>query len=219
MAVRVQPNEGVVLDPSGLSTGEMEERQVKVTIVVGNPKAGSRTLQVAEALAERLLAPGRYDLQVIDLAEHTAEIFAWPSEEMATLNARVAESDLVLVASPTYKATYTGLLKAFLDRYPANGLRGVVAVPVMTGADLGHSMGPTVNLAPLLTELGASVPVKGFYFVTGDMDKLDELVGAAAEEYAAVFEVLGLFGASVRVSRSTETLEAVEAVEAAEVTA
>jgi FMN reductase len=177
----------------------MEEYPVlSVTIVVGNPKAGSRTRQVAEALAEKLLAPGRYDLQVIDLAEHTAEIFAWPSDGMAALNGRVAASDLVLVASPTYKATYTGLLKAFLDRYPANGLRGVVAIPVMTGADLGHSMGPDVNLAPLLAELGAIVPGRGFYFVTGDMDKLDDVVGAAAADYAATLAVLGALADTVR---------------------
>ena len=69
---------------------------------------------------------------------------------MAALNASVAESDLVVFASPTYKATYTGLLKAFLDRYPANGLAGVTAIPVHTGADYSHAMGPTYNLAPLL---------------------------------------------------------------------
>lgn len=158
---------------------------LKATIVVGNPKARSRTLKVAETLVEKLLVEGSYDLEVIDLADHTAEIFAWPSEEMAALNARVAESDLAVFASPTYKATYTGLLKAFLDRYPANGLSGVTAIPVLTGADLTHSMGPTVNLAPLLVELGATVPGRGFYFVAGQMDRLDEIVEAAAQEYIA----------------------------------
>jgi FMN reductase len=104
---------------------------------------------------------------------------------MSALNARVASSDLAVFASPTYKATYTGLLKAFLDRYPANGLAGVTAIPVHTGGDLTHAMGPTVNLAPLLVELGAVVPGRGFYFVAGQMDHLDDLVEAAAAEYAA----------------------------------
>ncbi|MCS5717840.1 NAD(P)H-dependent oxidoreductase [Herbiconiux sp. CPCC 205763] len=158
---------------------------LSVTVVVGNPKPESRTRTVAETLVQKLLQPGSYELQVIDLADHTAEIFAWPSEPMAALNARVAASDLVVFASPTYKATYTGLLKAFLDRYPANGLAGVTAIPVLTGADLTHSMGPTVNLAPLLVELGAIVPGRGFYFVAGQMDQLDEIVGAAAAQYAA----------------------------------
>ncbi len=158
---------------------------LKVTIVVGNPKPQSRTLKVAETLVEHLLAPGSYELQVIDLAEHADEIFAWPSEKMSALNARVAESDLAVFASPTYKATYTGLLKAFLDRYPANGLEGLVAIPVLTGANLMHSMGPTVNLVPLLIELGATIPGGGFYFVAAEMDRLDEVVREAASTYAA----------------------------------
>jgi FMN reductase len=159
--------------------------RLKATIVVGNPKPMSRTLTVAKTLVEKLLDPGHYVLEIIDLADHAAEIFAWPSDEMAALNARVAESDLVVFASPTYKASYTGLLKAFLDRYPTNGLSGVTAIPVHTGGDLTHAMSPTVNLAPLLVELGAVVPGRGFYFVSNQMDRLEEIAGQAAAEYAA----------------------------------
>ncbi|TFU32118.1 NADPH-dependent oxidoreductase [Microbacterium paludicola] len=164
---------------------------MKVTVVVGNPKPQSRTRKVAELLVEKLLAPG-YELEVIDLADHTDEIFAWPSEKLAALNASVAESDLVLFASPTYKATYTGLLKAFLDRYPANGLAGVTAIPVHTGADFTHAMGPTVTLAPLLAELGAIVPGRGFYLALSQMEQLDEVVEQAAREYATNFARLAL---------------------------
>jgi FMN reductase len=156
---------------------------VKAAVVVGNPKPQSRTLKVATTLVEHVLDPGTYELTVIDLADYERDIFAWPSEKMATLNAEVAESDLVVFASPTYKATYTGLLKAFLDRYPANGLAGVVAIPVLTIADGTHSMAPTHNFAPLLAELGAIVPGRGFAFVSSQMDKLDELVSVAASEY------------------------------------
>jgi FMN reductase len=179
---------------------------LKVTVVVGNPKPKSRTRRVAECLVEKLLAPGSYELEVIDLADHSAELFEWPSESMARLNAVVAESDLIVVATPTYKATYTGLLKAFLDRYPHNGLRGVTAIPVMTGADLSHSMGPSVNLAPLLTELGATVPTRGFYFVASQMDHLDEIVQTAADEYAAIFGILQSFTTRALEARSSAQL-------------
>ncbi|UKA60484.1 NADPH-dependent FMN reductase [Arthrobacter sp. FW306-2-2C-D06B] len=170
---------------------------LKVSIIVGNPKPKSRTLKVAETLVEKLLEAGSYEVDVIDLADHTDEIFSWPSEKMASLNASVASSDLAVFASPTYKATYTGLLKAFLDRYPANGLAGVTAIPVLTGADLTHSMGPTVNLAPLLVELGASIPGRGFYFVASQMDHLEELVETAANEYATNLRQLSIVAAGL----------------------
>lgn len=156
---------------------------MKVTVVVGNPKPRSRTRQVAEALTNKLVRPS-WDVRVIDLVDHAHEIFDWPSDSMAELNARVADSDLAVFASPTYKATFTGILKAFLDRYPAAGLTGVTAIPVLTGADATHSMGVDVHLAPLLVELGALVPGRGWYFITSSMDQLDKLANEAAIRYA-----------------------------------
>jgi FMN reductase len=153
---------------------------MRVTVVAGNPKPASRTLQVGVALAESLCGTTA-DLQVIDLAEHVDELFAWPSETMQTLNRRVAESDLVVLATPTYKASYTGLLKAFLDRYPANGLENVAAIPLFTGADLQHSMAPNVTLVPLLLELGAIVPGRGVYFVMSQHDRMPTIVEAEAQ--------------------------------------
>lgn len=157
---------------------------LKISIVVGNPKPKSRTLKVAETLAEKLFGPAARAAEVIDLADYRSEILNWPSEKMDALNAAVAASDFVIFASPTYKATYTGLLKVFLDRYQANGLAGVTAIPLLTGADQMHAMGPTVNLAPLLVELGAVVPGRGLYFVIGQMDRLDEVLQTAADQYA-----------------------------------
>jgi FMN reductase len=163
---------------------------LKVVVLAGNPKPKSRTLQVAVTLAEKLLGDSVYDLTVVDLAMHSAHIFEWPSETMAALNGKVADADLLVVASPTYKATYTGLLKGFLDRYSANGLRGVTAIPVMTGADRTHAMGPDVNLRPLLVELGASVPTRSLYFVTGQMDQMEQIVADWVAENAAALRLL-----------------------------
>lgn len=173
---------------------------LNVSVVVGNPKPESRTRRVAELLVEKLLAPGVYEIKVIDLAYHIAEIFTWPSDEMSFLSNHVANSDMVVFASPTYKATYTGMLKAFLDRYPANGLAGVIAIPVLTGADETHSMGVNVSLSPLLIELGAIVPGSGLYFITSQMDRIDELVESAARGYAGRLRRLARVAAAAGLS-------------------
>lgn len=159
----------------------------KVTIVVGNPKPASRTGKLAQRLVARLFEGVALDLQVIDLAEHVDQLFVWPSGTMAALNARVAESDLAVFASPTYKASYTGLLKAFLDRYPMNGLAHVPALALMTGGGQAHSLGPNVTLIPLLHELGAVVPCRGLYFNTERMDAADEILDAFAREVLLAF--------------------------------
>ncbi|HSU01224.1 MAG TPA: NAD(P)H-dependent oxidoreductase [Nocardioides sp.] len=136
----------------------------RVAVVVGNPKARSRTYESALTLAERL---GGADL-VVDLADHAGELFDWTSTTVDHLVEEVAGSLVVIVASPTYKATYTGLLKAFLDRFPHRGLGGVTAIPLMLGASHAHALAPEHGLRPVLVELGASVPTRGLYVLDAE---------------------------------------------------
>jgi FMN reductase len=151
---------------------------MRIAVVTGNPKPASRTHNVALAVAAAVGSPAVgppavvIDLAehaagppevVVDLAEHAADLFDWSSAELTRLTAEVAAADVAIFASPTYKAAYTGMLKAFLDRYGSNGLAGVVAVPVMTGGWAGHSLAVEVHLRPVLVELGATVPSRGLY--------------------------------------------------------
>jgi FMN reductase len=139
----------------------------KVAVVVGNPKPQSRTLQagryVATALTDR-----EPDL-VADLAQLGSRLLDWQDPMVVELVAEVGAADLVVVASPTYKGTYTGLLKLFLDRFATDGLGGV-AVPLMLGAGLGHALAPELSLRPVLTEIGGIVPAKGLYVVDASYD-------------------------------------------------
>lgn len=159
---------------------------MELSVVVGNPKPSSRTRTVAEAVAERVAnATGGTVARTVDLADHADHLFAWPHEELAALNEAVAASDVVVVASPTYKGAYTGLLKAFLDRYPNDGLAGVTAIPVMTGGNELHGMAVDTALRPLLVELGASVPTRGLFFYMERMGELDAVVDEWAEKNLA----------------------------------
>jgi FMN reductase len=150
----------------------------RIAVVVGNPKPSSRTLgaavAVAGTLAEATGAPP--DHLVIDLAEHAASLFDWAAPELSRLTAEVAAADLAVFASPTYKASYTGMLKAFLDRYGSNGLASLVAVPLMTGGWPGHLLAVEVHLRPVLVELGAVVPARGLYITEPEFGDLDAAV-------------------------------------------
>ena len=162
---------------------------MRTAVVVGNPKAGSRTLRVAQAvadaLAERLadssVAGDGSDRLVVDLATIAPELFDPDSAKVKQLLEAVAGSDLIVVASPTFKATYTGLLKSFFDRYGSNALGAAVAVPLMTGAAPIHALAPEVHLRPLLVELGASTPTRGLYVTESQFDDLDTVIGAWAD--------------------------------------
>ncbi len=159
---------------------------MRTAVVVGNPKPASRTLGVARAAAAGLARAGVATGEVleVDLAESRLEMFDPTSERLGELSGEVAACRLAIFASPTYKAAYTGLLKAFLDRYGNNGLAGVVAVPVMTGAAPIHALAVEVHLRPVLVELGATVPCRGLYVTEGELGRLDEIVAAWALDAA-----------------------------------
>ncbi|MDX6277789.1 MAG: reductase [Nocardioidaceae bacterium] len=136
---------------------------MNVSIVVGNPKARSRTWDAAHRIAEGL---GAEDVTPIDLVDLGPGLLDWGDETVAGAVKAVRASDLAIIASPTFKATYSGLLKVFLDRFDTGtGLEGVVAVPLMLGAGPGHQLAAEVHLKPLLVELGAAVPAPALYLL------------------------------------------------------
>lgn len=170
----------------------MIDVSARIIVVVGNPKSKSRTMQVAEAVAERVArASNAHIAAQIDLCDYASELFSWPNEELAGLSSSVADADIVIVASPTYKASYTGMLKAFLDRYPNNGLLGTTAVPVMTASDPVHGLAVESTLRPLLVELGASVPTRGLFFLIHQIAMLDQVVDEWADVNLTNSAILG----------------------------
>ena len=154
-----------------------------IAVITGNPKPSSRTHSVAVAVSDLLAKETgeSADRVVIDLANYAPRLFDWADPELTRLSAEVAAADIAIFASPTYKATYTGLLKAFLDRYPNNGLAGVTAVPVMTGGWPGHLLAVEVHLRPVLIELGATVPARGLYVTEPELANLDTAVAKWSE--------------------------------------
>ncbi len=148
-----------------------------IEILVGNPQPASRTRLVAEEVAAQLAAhSGASIAPTIELADVAASLFTFPEPTIDALGERVAAADLLVVATPTYKASYTGLLKAFLDRFDSGGLRGVVAVPIFTIGSPAHALAVHFTLRPLLVELGASVPTTGIAFPTARIDERSTIV-------------------------------------------
>jgi FMN reductase len=150
-----------------------------VTVVVGNPKPRSRTYQAAHLVAERLTGQSA-DLS-IDLTDIGAALLDWSDTGVADLVTAVQASSLVVVASPTYKASYTGLLKLFLDRFAGGSLAGVTAVPVMLGGHWKHGLAADLLLKPVLVELGATCPTAGLFLLDSEWD-----AGPALESWLEV---------------------------------
>lgn len=162
-----------------------------IAVLVGNPHPASRTSAVAEEVAAQIAAlVGAEVSPTIELAAYADRIFVFPDAELDELVAEVSTADVLVVASPTYKAAYTGLLKAFLDRVETGGLDGVVAVPILTIGSPAHTLAVEHTLRPLLVELGATVPSRGLAFPAADADDRERVVAAWLAPHRPQLEAL-----------------------------
>jgi FMN reductase len=161
-----------------------DSRALRVVVVSGNPRAGSRTVGaarvVADAIAIELGAHQAHapSVHVIELADVAPELFAADHPNADAALAELAAADVAVIATPVYKASYTGLLKSFLDLYRAGDLASVVAVPVVVSGNPAHALAGEVHLRPLLVELGAVVPTRTLALTEAQLPDVDRAVGA-----------------------------------------
>lgn len=130
---------------------------MNVVLLSGSPSSPSRSALLLAHLCQRL--------QGIDIRCHTLALRELPAQALVHADTRdpvlqaalhaVHEADLVVVATPIYKASYSGLLKAFLDLLPQDGLRGKAVLPLATGGTLAHLLAIDYALKPVLHALGA----------------------------------------------------------------
>ena len=157
--------------------------------LVGNPRSGSRTLSAAITLADGLAE--RFDgdrRTVIDLADIAEGLLApWRlSDAAAQAAADVKTADLLVIATPTYKASFTGLLKLFLDVLPAGSLASTVVVPLTVSGGPAHRHLADLQLRPVLSELGAVVPAPTLLLEESELAELPELVASYVDRHGPV---------------------------------
>jgi FMN reductase len=153
---------------------------MSIVVVSGNPRAGSRTSALALAVGEAL-ASGE-PLTVIEVGQLGAGLLTPGDEPTAAAVAALLAAEVLVVATPTYKGSYTGVLKVLLDQLPAGALAGKRAVPVVTAGVAPQAAAAEALLRQLLTELGAEVAA-GLPVVEADLPESK----AIAETYASSF--------------------------------
>ena len=155
-----------------------------IVVVCGHPRPGSRTLQLAREVGERLAGSGHHStVSLVDIAELGPAVLVPGDDATAHALADVQGATLLIVATPTYQGSYSGALKVFLDQLPVNALAGVVAVPVVTAAFQAQADLTEAFLARLLRELGADVVDFGLTAVDAE---LTDLSGVADQYTTAI---------------------------------
>ena len=84
-------------------------------------------------------------------------------DDTAKVVASLAEADAVLLASPVYRASFTGALKNLLDLTPLEALRAKPIGIVAMGASAHHYLGVDGHLRAVLAWFGALVAPTSVY--------------------------------------------------------
>jgi FMN reductase len=160
-------------------------RPLRVVGLVGNPRPESRTHSLARTLTRELARVLTEAVAAeVDLAPLGPRVLD-PADTAATAAVgQVLDADVLVVASPTYKASYSGLLKAFLDRLGNASLAGTAAVPVLLGGAQNHRLAVDVHFTPLLAELGAAVPVRGLFVLESEVPGFSSFAAGWADDHA-----------------------------------
>lgn len=132
--------------------------------LLGSPLPGSSSGRIADLILEGLRGQG-WETASIDLSSLPSEALLGraKNDQVESAVKIVTEASIVVPATPTYRATYTGLLKVFFDLLPSDCLVRCFGIPVQTGGSPLHSLSVEYGLEPLLRSLGALVSSKGIY--------------------------------------------------------
>ena len=118
-----------------------------IVVVSGNPRPGSRTSTLAVAVGEALAAGS--PIEVVEVGELGAGLLTPGDEPTAKAIRLVREADVLVVATPTYKGSYTGLFKHAIDLIDPGALLGRPVILTATGGGDRHALIVEHQLRPL----------------------------------------------------------------------
>ena len=142
---------------------------MSVLLIAGSPSEHSRSSTLLSEVARRLhdqvddrrLRVER--LQIRDLSPQALLLADWGNPSVVRAIEQVANARALVVATPVYKAAYSGVLKVFLDLLPQTALKGKVVLPIATGGSPHHMLALDYALRPVLQSLGAKHILPGLY--------------------------------------------------------
>jgi FMN reductase len=131
--------------------------------ISGSPRAPSKSKTLAEALLRALESHG-CTTSMIDVAALPAEalLARASAPEIDAAIADVARAEIIIAATPTYRALYTGALKCLFDLMPPEHLHGKICIPIQTAASPAHFLAIDHGLKPLFASLGGTA-IDGVY--------------------------------------------------------
>jgi len=176
------------------SAEERIGRPLSLVSINGSPHDPSRTGALVAAIGSAVSAKTGAEHKHIALAEAAPHFLTALrrdrlGKEGEVIVAAVESADILVVGTPVYRASFTGILKHLLDLIDPASLKGRVAVLAATGGSQLHGLVTEHQLRPLLSFFGAHTAPTAIYASEADFTDyrlsnpavLDRIESAAAD--------------------------------------
>lgn len=138
---------------------------MRVITLAGSPRFPSRSSALLEYAREKL---SHRDVKVFhwhiqNFVPEDLLYARFDSPALTTLTAQLSQADGLIIATPVYKASFSGALKTLLDLLPERALEGKVVLPVATGGTVAHMLAVDYAIKPVLSALKAQEILHGIF--------------------------------------------------------
>lgn len=160
--------------------------------ISGSLSAPSRTLSLVRLAAERIAREAGGDAQIVDVAAlgglGTLRTRAEADPELEAALRAVETADVLVVGSPVYKGSYSGLFKHFIDFVDYRGLIGTPVALLATGGSDRHALVIEHQLRPLFAFFQAAPLGTGLFLTDRDLAEGRIAPGPAEQRFERLVE-------------------------------
>jgi len=145
----------------------------KIVGFAGSTSRPSRTRGLIEAIIGATALHAAVEAEVFDLSDLLPGLAASldpsrPDPAVARLIAAITNADALVVGSPVYKGTYSGLFKHVFDLIEPKALKGKPVVLSATGGSERHALALDHGLRPLFAFFAADIIPTAVYATEGE---------------------------------------------------
>ncbi len=158
--------------------GILMSKKHKIVAVSGSLQQPSRTLALVQSLLSALEAALPVEIRMIDLGEIAGRLSGALTRAQVPVDVEehiraIETADLVIAASPVYRASYTGLFKHLFDLVHHEALIDVPVLLAATGGSERHALVIDHQLRPLFSFFQAHTLPIGVYASESDFDRYE----------------------------------------------
>lgn len=146
-----------------------------IVLLSGSPSVSSRSNQVLKYLGGKLEKEffSVTHISVQDIPLEDLFFGKYDSPTIKKIANQTEQAKGVIIASPVYKAAYTGVLKSLLDILPQDIFKSKPVFPIMTGGSPSHLLAIEYTLKPLIAILKGH-SLRGVYILDSQINRDSE---------------------------------------------